>query len=186
MPTVPLRGGQGLQRRLFAAPLHGHPAALHSASPPAGHINSPLSHEPLAPPLRPRSVCICVCVCVHEAKGETQSRLGRPPAMDPLNTHTQKTHTAALAREHTHTHEKTHKHLLPFTFQTHINTHTHTSQDGYDTECVLRCEKKDTQRKTGSDLTEKRRSRRRGKKKIIPTTVPFISELEQCASNQKA
>ena len=24
------------------------------------------------------------------------------------------------------------------------------------------------------------------KKKIIPTTVPFIPEMEQCASNQKA
>lgn len=54
VPTFALWGGQGLQRRFFAAPFHGHPAARHSANLPAGHINAPLSHEnPPHPPTPP-------------------------------------------------------------------------------------------------------------------------------------
>lgn len=45
VPTLELRGGERVQRRLVSAPPRGCPAALRPAGPRAAHVNSPLSHE---------------------------------------------------------------------------------------------------------------------------------------------
>lgn len=45
VPTVALRGGQGLQRRHRVAALHRRLAALHSARLPASHAAAPLSRR---------------------------------------------------------------------------------------------------------------------------------------------
>ena len=51
--------------------------------------------------------------------------------------------------------------------------------------CAQVWEGQTEEKKKRSDLRE-RAADEGGKKKIIPTTVPFIPEMEQCASNQKA
>lgn len=80
VPTLELRGGERVQRRLVSAPPRGCPAALRPAGPRAAHVNSPLSHKlihthppPLStpntscPPPHPRTLPSGqgACVCAH-------------------------------------------------------------------------------------------------------------------------
>lgn len=136
VPTLALRGGERVQRRLVPAPPCGRPAALRPAGPLAAHVNFPLSHEiihtpplhslPLTPPappppspvFRPRSLCVCTRAHLHKDE---------PGMADLLRTHG-KNVKRALARTHwntdwrpvsfeemkgkknTHTHTQTHRH----------------------------------------------------------------------------
>lgn len=68
----------------------------------------------------------------------------------------------------------------------HTYTMSHTRRDCYDKECVLRCAKKTREKTKGARPQRTDEDRGVKNKNIMPTTVPFIPELEQRASNQKA